>query len=153
MASVSFDKGIVKSVDTTYIIRAHNSDSDALANNATSSTFVEATFYGKKESNLKRVNSEKVLSWNGFKYLERFRNIRTQKDILLHSGAVVNTDTNHVKFLTNCLNRSVVWISSDNGTTWEQAICNNDQIADIYASEYKEYQLSFTFSEVKEANP
>jgi hypothetical protein len=150
MAAITLNKGVVDTLGLKYQVRAHNTNADALSNNATASTFVQATFTARGEESTKRINAEKALHWDAgvSKYKERLRNIKTQNDLILQSGAIESTDSDAVTFLSNLINRPMVWVSRDGGTTWEQAYCTNDNMRLIGLREFKDFTLNLTLSTI-----
>lgn len=151
MATVNFNKSIVTTDCTRYVVRVHSDDLDAVNNDNDAGSYIEATFYARSDREETRRNSEKSLQWFSelSAYIERLRNIEMQGKIKLHTGAVSIEDTDMVTFMSRLIRRTMVWVQKDGELTWMPAYCEDQTFAVVDKGEKKEYEINLTFGRVE----
>ena len=151
MATVNFNKSIVTTDCTRYIVRVHEDDGDAIINNPDDGSFIEATFYARSDREETRRNSEKSLQWFPAlaAYIERLRNVEIQGKIKLRTGAVDVSDSSMIFFVQNMLRRTMVWVQKEGELTWLPAYCEDQTFAVIDKGEKKEYEINLTFGRIE----
>lgn len=151
MAIVNFNKSIVTTDCTRYVVRVHSDDQDAVNNDNDAGSYIEATFYARSDREETRRNSEKSLQWFPAlsAYIERLRNIEMQGKIKLRTGAVSIEDTDMVTFMSRLIRRTMVWVQKDGELTWMPAYCEDQTFAVVDNGEKKEYEINLTFGRVE----
>lgn len=151
MATVNFNKSIVTTDCTRYVVRVHEDDGDATINNPDDGSFIEGTFYARSDREDTRRNSEKSLQWfpTLSAYIERLRNIEMQGKIKLRTGAIDVSNSSMVFFVQNVLRRTMVWVRKEGELTWMPAYCEDQTFAVVDKGEKKEYEINLTFGRVE----
>lgn len=151
MAIINFNKSIVTTECTRYIVRVHSDDQDAIGNDNDALTYVQGTFYARSDREDARRNSEKSLQWfpTLAAYIERLRNIEMQGKIKLRTGAVSIEDTDMINFMNRMIRRTMVWVQKEGELTWAPAYCEDQTFAVIDKGEKKEYEINLTFGGVE----
>ena len=151
MAIINFNKSIVTTDCTRYVVRVHEADTFAIDNDEDTNTYAQAIFYARSDREETRRNSEKSLQWFPAlaAYIERLRNVEIQGTIKLRTGAVSIEDTDMVNFMTHLLRRTMVWVQKDGESTWLPAYCDDQTFAVIDNGEKKEYEINLTFGGIE----
>ncbi len=153
MATVNFNKSIVTTDCTRYVVRVHEADTFAINNDEDTNTYTQATFYARSDREDTRRNSEKSLQWFPAlaAYIERLRNIEMQGKIKLRTGAVSVEDADMVEFMNRMIRRTMVWVQKEGELTWAPAYCEDQTFAVIDKGEKKEYEINLTFGRIEYA--
>lgn len=150
MALFNFNKAVVDTCATKYILRVHYENIDAISKDFVLGSYDDAEFSAVADFKKTRREGERSLRFDvDYGYIETLRGVSMQDKITLRTGAVTSEDTVLLRMLTNILRIQVCYISSDGGTTFLPAIYEGTEIEFPSPGQFKEYELPLVYSQIQ----